>query len=116
MFIILVIFGLGWCLFIIVIGVFKMLVNLCVCVMLLWFGEIMIYFFGLIFGLFLKCLVRIGIFIKWLIGILKNFWICGVCKFNVIIWVVLVVLIKFVINLVVIGLWLWVFLFCFVYL
>lgn len=39
-FIIFVMFVFGWCLLMIVIGVFKNSVNLCVCVILLWLGEI----------------------------------------------------------------------------
>jgi len=73
-------------------------------VILIWlvFGEIMVSFWLLYFCL--MCLVRIGSVIRWLIGLLKKFWIWLVCRLIVISWFVLVVLNRLVINCVEIGL------------
>lgn len=71
MFIILVIFVLGFFLLIMVSGRLSFVVKLCVCVIFLRFGDIIIVFFKFIF--FIKYFVKIGILIRWLSGMLKNF-------------------------------------------
>lgn len=69
-FIIFVLLGLGFFLFMIVSGVLKNDVNICVCVILLWLGDIIIMFFNFFF---LKYEVSVGVVGKLLIGILKKF-------------------------------------------
>lgn len=93
----------GWCLLIIVrLVLFNSFVIVWVWIILLIFGEIIIMLLKLCFFIFFN---SIGLLNMLLIGMLKKFWICLVCKLIVNMWLILILERKFVIILVVIGIW-----------